>query len=403
MVIGAGIVGLSIARELKRRHPDARITLIEKEPGPGRHASGRNSGVLHAGFYYTADSLKARFCRDGNRALSEYIVSRGLHIRKCGKLVVARSDQDLGQFDELLRRAESNKVRLELVTEDAALRIEPRAKTLGKALWSPDTATADPTEVINAMQADATADGICITHNTSYCGRYDDGVITSGGRIPARFIVNCGGLYADKIAADFGFSKDYRILPFKGLYLYSEEPPGTFKTNIYPVPDLRNPFLGVHFTLTVDGHAKIGPTAIPAFWREQYSGLEGFDFGEFCEIAARDLGLIVFGGFDFSRLAFEEFKKYSKPYLVSLASRLATSISPDQFKHWGKPGIRAQLFDIRSRRLEMDFVIEGDSESIHVLNAVSPAWTCCLPFAEHVVDKIDKLQSPTVTSGGTAA
>jgi L-2-hydroxyglutarate oxidase LhgO len=203
-------------------------------------------------------------------------------------------------------------------------------------------------------------------------------------------VVNCAGLYADRVALDFGFSRRFRILPFKGLYLYSDEPPHRLRTNIYPVPDLRNPFLGVHFTLTVDGKIKIGPTAIPAFWREQYQGLQRFDFREFLEIAWRDLGLFWSAGFDFRRLAVEELRKYSRHHLVSLAQVLATEVHPANYRKWGRPGIRAQLINIETRKLEMDFVLEGDQRSFHVLNAVSPAWTCSIPFARHVCDEMGK-------------
>lgn len=389
LVLGGGIIGVCIARALRRRHPDCSVTLIEKEPEVGRHASGRNSGVLHAGFYYTADSLKARFCRDGNRALRAYLREKGLPVNECGKLVVARNARDLPQLDELLRRARANQVPLEPITAEEAVRIEPRVKTYQRALWSPATATADPGQVILAMKEDATREGIRILTGTAYRDAMRGDVYTSAGVFSPGYMVNAAGLYADKIALDYGFSERYRIVPFKGLYLYSDEPLGAFRTNIYPVPDLRNPFLGVHFTLTADGHTKIGPTAIPAFWREQYSGLSRFDPVEFAQIAWRDTELFFGAGFNFRQLAFEELRKYSRRRMVELASELATDVHLSHYNHWGKPGIRAQLVDIRTRRLEMDFVIEGDAKSLHVLNAVSPAWTCSIPFAEHVCDRID--------------
>ena len=393
LVLGGGIIGVCVARELRRRFPGRSVLLVEKERQVGLHASGRNSGVLHAGFYYSAYSLKPRFCRDGNRALREYIQSRGLALNPCGKLVVARSEADLPQLDELLRRGTRNGVELHPVSAAEAQRIEPRARTHERAIWSPNTATADPAEVMAAMREDAEREGIRFWTGTAYAGRSGERVITTAGAVDAGYVVNCSGLYADRVALDFGFSQGYRILPFKGLYLYTSEPAGAFRTNLYPVPDLRNPFLGVHFTVTVDGHAKIGPTAIPAFWREQYTGLDRFDPLEFAEIAWRDLGLFLFAGFDFRRLAIEELRKYSRSHLVTLASELATGVRVTDDTKWGRPGIRAQLMDIRTRKLEMDFVIEGDARSLHVLNAVSPAWTCALPFASHVCDRIAGLTS----------
>jgi L-2-hydroxyglutarate oxidase LhgO len=394
LVVGGGIIGIAIARELRRRHPDLAVTVLEKEPACGLHASGRNSGVLHAGFYYTADSLKARFTRDGNRALAAYCDDKGLPINRCGKLVVARTAADHPQMDELLRRGAANGVELESITEADAKRIEPRVKTCERAIWSPRTATADPGAVLAALRGDAEREGIAFALADGFRRRHGDEVESARTTWRAGYVVNAAGLHADRIARQYGFSERYRILPFKGLYLYGDDAGGPFRTNIYPVPDLRNPFLGVHFTVTVDGHAKIGPTAIPAFWREQYAGLSGFDARDLAEIAALQSGLLVSAGFEFRRLAVEELRKYSRRHLVALAGDLATDVKPEQWRRWGRAGIRAQLLDIRTRKLEMDFVIEGDARSMHVLNAVSPGWTCSLPFAAFVVDAIDR-QSPT--------
>ena len=391
LILGGGIIGICVARELRRRHPTRTITLVEKESSVGYHASGRNSGVLHAGFYYTADSLKARFCRDGNRALRNYIQSRNLALNPCGKLVVARSASDLPQLDELHRRAQHNGVELERITAEEARRIEPRVKTHERALWSPTTATADPAQVILSMRQDAERERIQIRTGNPYLARKGNTILTGAGHISAGYVINCAGLYADQVALDFGFSQHYRILPFKGLYLYSNEPSGAFRTNIYPVPNLRHPFLGVHFTTTVDGLTKIGPTAIPAFWREHYSGLDRFRPEEFAEIVWRDLGLFFSAGFDFRRLAMQEFRKYSRHHLATLAGELAEGVDPNQYRRWGKTGIRAQLVDVRNRKLQMDFVVEGDEKSLHVLNAVSPAWTSSLPFSAHVCDRIEQL------------
>jgi L-2-hydroxyglutarate oxidase LhgO len=157
------------------------------------------------------------------------------------------------------------------------------------------------------------------------------------------------------------------------------------------VPDLRNTFLGVHFTLTVEGKAKIGPTAIPAFWREHYGGLQGFDLKESLSILRDEAILFARNDFNFRILAFEEIRKYSMPYLVSQASKLLEDVKPENYRTWGRPGIRAQLYDHQAGRLVMDFMIEGNQEGIHVLNAISPAWTASMPFAEHVVDKAEVL------------
>ncbi|MBI5247292.1 MAG: L-2-hydroxyglutarate oxidase [Elusimicrobia bacterium] len=388
LVVGGGVVGLSIARELRRRHPKAAVVLLDKEDGPSRHASGRNSGVLHAGFYYTADSLKARFTRAGNLAWTEYCRSRGLPLRACGKLVVASRPADLPVLDELIKRGRINGVPVELVDEKQAREIEPRAKTLSRALFSRSTAVVDPAQCVAALAADAAHEGIELLWSTPYLSRSGKIVRTGEGDIEAGCVVNAAGLYADRVARDFGFSQKYRILPFKGLYLYSDEPAGAFRAHIYPVPDIRNPFLGVHVTVTADGRAKLGPTAIPALWRENYGGLAGFSAAEAAEIAWRQAGLLLGSGFDFRRLAWEEIRKNSKQVMTTMAAKLADGIESSNYQRWGKPGIRAQLIDIEKKTLVMDFLLEGDDKSLHVLNAVSPGFTCAMPFAAHVCDRV---------------
>ncbi len=388
LVIGGGVIGISIARYLRKRYQGASVSLIEKESMCGSHASGRNSGVLHAGFYYTPDSLKAKFTRQGNERLTRYCEDKKLPLNRCGKLVVAKNAKELPALDELLRRGQVNGIEIHMVTAEEAREIEPRVKTWERALFSPTTATVDPTMVMSAMKEDAETEGVRVYTGHQYLGCEGTIVKTSCDRFDTGYVVNAAGLYADTIARDFGFSQRYRILPFKGLYLYSEELEGAIRTNIYPVPDLRNPFLGVHFTVTSAGKAKIGPTAIPAFWRENYNGMENFHVNEFLEILGRGSSLMASSGFDFRRLAMEELRKYSKSHMVTLASELASGVRQEHYRRWGRTGIRAQLLDIESKKLEMDFVIEGDRRSVHVLNAVSPAFTCSLPFSEYVGEKI---------------
>ena len=241
---------------------------------------------------------------------------------------------------------------------------------------------------MKAMKNDALREGVDIHCGTSYIGRYKQQVNTSAGAIEAGYVVNAAGLYADRIGRDFGFSERYRILPFKGLYLYSSEPPGSIRTNVYPVPDLKHPFLGVHFTVAANGAVKIGPTALPVLWREHYSGTENFSLRECAEVTARGVRLMVSSGFDFRALALKELTKCSKAKMVSLASELVDGVRLDHYQKWGRPGIRAQLVDVTTQKLEMDFVLEGDNKSMHVLNAVSPAFTCALPFSEFVCQRI---------------
>jgi L-2-hydroxyglutarate oxidase LhgO len=320
-----------------------------------------------------------------------YCEERGLPVNRCGKLVVARNAGELAGLDELHRRATVNGVPIERVSEAEARAIEPRIKTFERALWSPTTSTLSPAAVMDSMHGEAAAAGVEVRTGTAYRGRTQDGIQTSDGTLQPGYVVNAAGLYADRIARDYGFSRTTRILPFKGLYLYSNEPAGALKTNVYPVPDLAYPFLGVHFTVTVDGHAKIGPTAIPCLWREQYGWLSNFDLGEMLEVCGAMTGLLVRAGFDFRGLAREEARKYHRPTLVSKAAELIHGMRLEQWATWGTPGIRAQLYDVERRTLVMDFRVEGDGSSFHVLNAVSPAFTCSIPFSRHVCDRIHEL------------
>jgi len=388
LVIGGGIVGINVARHLKKEYADATVTLIEKELGCGAHASGRNSGVLHAGFYYSPDSLKAKFTRLGNKLLTEYCDSKHIPMNRCGKLVVAKDSSEHSALDELLRRGQANGIDLQDITEEEAKSIEPRARTCQRALFSPTTSTVDPMKVLQSMMRDAIDEGIHIRCGVQYLKKTPEGILTSAGTFKVGYLINAAGLYADKIAKEFGFSEKYKILPFKGLYLYSDEPSGAIRTNIYPVPDLRNPFLGVHVTVTSEGKAKIGPTAIPTFWREQYSGFENFSVQEFMDLTLRQVQLIGFSNFDFKKLAFRELRKYSRRHLVTLASSLIDGVQPGNYKSWGRPGIRAQLVNVKERSLQMDFVLEGDDKSMHILNAVSPGFTCAIPFSEYVCERI---------------
>ncbi len=397
LIVGAGIIGLAVARELRSRFPRADILVIEKEAGVAFHGSGRNSGVLHAGFYYTADSLKARFTRDGNRLLKEYVKAKGLAINECHKVVVASDESEVDGVRELQRRGERNGVEVRVIDEQELAEIDPNAKTTQIALYSPSTATVDPVQVCHAVREDLAAAGVRFLFGHGYLRRQgDSAVVTTGGTVvEAGLIINAAGLYADRIARDYGFSHDYTIIPFKGIYLKYTGADRPVRTNIYPVPNLKNPFLGVHYTVTVDGTVKIGPTAIPAFWRQNYRGLEHFSTSELVETIGWESRLFLSDSFGFRGLALGELKKYHRAYFTGMATKMVRQIDTTGFNQWSRPGIRAQLLNTRTRELVMDFVVEGDRRSVHILNAVSPAFTCSFPFAAWVVEHhINKEQQP---------
>jgi len=401
LIIGAGVIGVTLALEIKKRFPDQTILVIEKESDAGFHASGRNSGVLHAGFYYTADSLKARFCRDGNRAMKNYCKENKIKINENGKLVITKNESELTGLQTLYDRGIKNGVDLTLISEKEALEIEPRVRTCQKAIFSPETASVDPSDVMRSLIQTADNVGIQFLYNTKYIGHKEKQVITNHQKINAGYVINAAGLYADKIAKQYGFGLQYEIIPFKGLYLYSNEKIGALKTHIYPVPDLNYPFLGVHFTVTAAGKIKIGPTAIPAFWREHYQGVERFSLRETIGILKREAILFAKNKFHFREVALHELKKYSKKFLAGEAAYMLDNFKVADYTTWGKPGIRAQLIDKRDNKLINDFCFEGDQHSFHVLNAVSPAFTASFPFSSFLVDQIVSFARPYTSSNRT--
>jgi L-2-hydroxyglutarate oxidase LhgO len=387
LIIGAGIIGLAIARQLRQKEPMAQITIIEKEPDVAYHGSGRNSGVLHAGFYYTADSLKAKFTREGNALMRDYCYKNNLRINECKKVVIAQNEDELHSLFELEKRGKVNGVDIKLITEQELSAIEPSARTYKYALYSPTTATVDPVEINQCIKRELERSGVNILFNEPYIRRIENNKIQTARHIVyAEKIINAAGLYADKIAGDFGYSKDYTIIPFKGIYLKYKELDKPISINIYPVPNLKNPFLGVHYTVTVDNVIKIGPTSIPAFWRENYNGWANFRVVEMLNILILEAQLFICNSFGFRSLAIDEIKKYRRKYFTGLATKMVQSIDEKGFKEWSKPGIRAQLLNIHTKKLVMDFVVEGDTYSTHILNAVSPAFTGSMPFAEWVVN-----------------
>lgn len=388
-VIGAGIVGLAMANRIRQIQPNATIAVFDKEKSVGEHASGRNSGVLHAGFYYSPDSLKAALTRDGNKLLRDFCSEENIEVKETGKVVVAQNAAEVAALQELHRRGNANGVVTELVTPERLAKLEPLAQTSELALWSPHTAVANPLTVTQGLANKVTREGTTLKLGHEVLRTTQNRIITNFGNYSVGHIINCAGLYADKVAKQFGYCDDYAMLPFKGLYWYGNWEPGKLQRHVYPVPDVRNPFLGVHLTVTVDGQAKIGPTAIPIFSRESYAGFGGLSPKEILNIVGIYPKFMTSKHHDVLGLIKTEMPKYLQRHLVSQAKALVPSVDPKDFKQRGKPGIRAQLLDIKNKKLEMDFVVRGDENSTHLLNAVSPAWTSALAMATHVCKKFD--------------
>lgn len=385
LIVGGGIVGLGIGVGLLRQSPTMRVRVLEAENALAVHGSGRNSGVLHAGFYYSPDSLKARLTRVGNEMLKKLCHDEGIPVRECGKVVVTRNSEEVPRLEELHRRAIANGVDVRLIDAADLAEFEPLARTHEVALWSPNTAVASPTAVTEAVAKVFRTLGGSI--ETSRGVERIDGtsvVFRDGSSMHSRHVVNAAGLYADKLAHSAGVGLDYEVLPFKGIYLYGNESAPAIGRHVYPVPDPRNPFLGVHLTVTVDGRVKIGPTAIPALSRLNYTkfgSIKPSELGSIARLLPQFLASKHHNGFGLIR---SEVPKYLRGVLVGHARELVPTVRKDAFREWGKSGIRAQLFNLREKRLEMDFVVESAGDQTHVLNAVSPAWTGSLSFGEHV-------------------
>ena len=384
LVVGGGVIGLTIARELLRAGRTD-VVVLEKEPDLGEHASGRNSGVLHAGIYYAPDSAKARTCLAGNRLMRAYCREQGLPLLESGKVIVARTEAELPVLEELHRRATANGARVRFVDEKELAELEPMARTTGKALHSLDTAVVDPKAVLRSLRAGLEAAGARILTGCRFLGlAAPDVAETTLGRIRFGRVVNSAGAWCDEVARAFGVGGAYRLIPFKGIYRKLRAGASyPVNGNIYPVPDVRNPFLGVHFTRSVHGDVYLGPTAIPALGRANYGLLRGAD-GEAFRILASDAALFVSNP-KFRNVALAEPRKYLPAFFHRDAARLVKRYEPGLFVAAEKVGIRPQLVDWRTKELVMDFLVEAKDASVHVLNPVSPAFTSSMELARVVV------------------
>ena len=388
VIIGAGIVGLASAKALKIRQPNLKILICEKEPEAGMHASGRNSGVLHAGFYYSPDSLKAQFCREGNRQLREFISKKGLPLSETGKVVVTTSEEEDKRLEALYQRGITNGVKIELLSRNELTRFEPLARTFNSFLWSPTTAVSDPKSLTKALVEELISLGIEINFSTQFDNALDGKATLNGKLLSYKHLINAAGSQADRIAHRFGVGSQYSMLPFIGMYRYVKQNRLPIRTLVYPVPHPINPFLGVHFTLTFDGLVKIGPTAIPIIGREQYKFGSRFDRKDLKSTFLAGLSLITGTAHSARQIISAEFPKYSTRFLVSESSKLVPTARG--MKGWKvkPPGIRSQLVNLDTGELVQDFLIEKGQNSTHILNAVSPGWTSALPFGDYIATQV---------------
>lgn len=390
LIVGAGIVGLTVAWELKRRDSATRILILEKEPDVGYHASGRNSGVLHSGIYYAADTLKAKYCSIGAARMREFAAEHGIHCERSGKVIIATSQQDLPTLERLLKNARDNGIRAEKLDAGGIRQIEPHAYAYEAGIYSPDTAVIDSPGVVAKLRDLLRGQGVTIRFNAAV-NAVDTGQKTIDAnrhRYGYGYLFNCAGASADRVARFFNAGAQYALLPFKGLYYKLRPERGVLvKSNIYPVPDINLPFLGVHLTRVISGEVYVGPTAIPAWGRENYGVLSGLHLGESMNIAWHLMQMYAANHQHFRDLVHVEMAKYSKANFLAAARRLVPEVRADDLLPCNKVGIRPQLVNLKEKRLEMDFVLEQTADSLHVLNSISPAFTSSFAFAEAIVDQ----------------
>jgi L-2-hydroxyglutarate oxidase len=387
-ILGGGIIGFQIGIHLLQANPSLKVSLVEKEGHIGQHASGRNSGVIHAGFYYAPESLKAKFCAQGNMALRQFCRKASIPILNCGKVVVARDADENNRLESLFQRGIDNGVELELLDASKLSTIEPFARTHERFIWSPQTAVSDPHLVLEESFRNFVQLGGVFFANTTVTLRKSKGeVICDPPEVGAEYFVNAAGAHADRVAKSVDVGLDLEMIPFVGLYRTTASNLLPISRLVYPVPHPIDPFLGVHLTLTTSGQVKIGPTAIPVLGREQYSLLSKWSLQDVKSSSRAMFSLARGSSHDFSRMLSTEWPKFFRQEIIRQAGTLVPQAS--LISKWEKksPGIRSQLVHLSTGRLEQDYLVESDLNVTHVLNAVSPGWTSSIPFSRFVVEK----------------
>jgi L-2-hydroxyglutarate oxidase len=401
IVVGAGLVGLATAREYLRRRPGLRLLLLEKEPSIAAHQSGHNSGVLHTGIYYTPGSLKARACVAGHRAMLAFCREHGIPFQLCGKVIVALTEEELPRLQALYERGQRNGVQgLELIGPERLREIEPAAAGL-KAIYSPNTGIVDFTRVAAILAAEISAHGAELRLSCQVVGllpRADEVVVQIRSQVPAasgqrhsqeeelraRAVITCAGLYSDRLAHLTGDDGGLRIVPFRGdYYVLRPEKRQLVRGLIYPVPDPRFPFLGVHLTLRPNGEVWVGPNAVLALAREGYGRWqlnprelwETLSYAGFWRLARR-----------YWRMGLAElYRDYVKRAYVRQVQRYVPVLEERDLLP-GPSGVRAQALAPDGSLVD-DFVIRRGQRVLHVQNAPSPAATSSLVIAQMIVDE----------------
>ena len=389
IIIGSGIIGLTLAFKLKKNQPSSKILILEKETDSIQHGSGRNSGVIHSGVYYDPGSLRATLGVRGGVELKEYIKSKQLWIDECGKLLIPTSENSFQNIESLFQRGVSNGVVIKKLTGSEIQSLEPNINTkYNSGLLIPFTSVADPKEVSKSLLFDLKQLGVDVFYNEQVIKIEDEGkiIISNLKSYSCEYSFNCSGLQSDVVAKSAGLEFRYSFLPFKGKYWKITDPSFKLKHLVYPVPDLQYPFLGLHSSHKRDGSFYIGPSSTPVFGREYYSRANKLQLSEALSLAL-SFGIKILKNENKLRtLALQEAKLLTKNGFLDEVEKLLNNIPTDSIQpSLEKIGIRSQVFDPLSKTLVNDFIIINQKHSTHVLNAISPAWTASFAFADHLI------------------
>ncbi|WP_298719674.1 L-2-hydroxyglutarate oxidase [uncultured Oceanisphaera sp.] len=388
IIIGGGIVGMSTAWQLKKAYPDHRILLLEKESGPAQHQTGHNSGVIHAGVYYTPGSLKARFCLEGNLATKAFCREHDIPFDECGKLLVATSALEMERMKALWDRSEANGLERYWLNADELKEREPNITGVG-GIFVPSSGIVNYKQVTAAMGREFQKLGGEIRYNAEVTGLVEESsqvvVQTALGEFQGRYLVSCSGLMADRVVRMLGIEPEFKICPFRGeYYLLKPEHNQIVNHLIYPIPDPNMPFLGVHLTRMIDGTVTVGPNAVLAFKREGYhkrdislrDTLEMFTYPGILKVLMKNLkpGLI------------EMKNSLNKSGYLALVRKYCPSLQVGDLTPY-PAGIRAQAVS-KDGNLVDDFLFVNTKRTINVCNAPSPAATSAIPIGGYIVDKV---------------
>jgi L-2-hydroxyglutarate oxidase len=388
VIIGGGLVGLGTAFHLLLARPGSSVCVLEKESRVANHQSTRNSGVMHTGVYYKPGSYKAQLCIKGRLALLKFAAEHNIAHSICGKMIVATSPSEMDQLTALHARGQTNHVRVHLLTRDEMKEREPYVTGLG-AIWVPDAGVIDFKGLAEALVVQIRSLGgeVLTDAHVISASRAGQEWNLSGtfSDIKSSYVVNCAGLYSDRVARLFGERPQGRIVPFRGeYYVLKESARKLCKSLIYPVPDPRFPFLGVHFTRRFDGSVECGPNAVPAFSREGYSWPD-FHLTDLAD-------MLGYSGFrhlarrHWRMGASEMYRSLCKGAFVKALQKLVPSVTGEDLVPGGS-GVRAQLV-LPMGELEQDFTFSESPGALHVLNAPSPAATSCLAIGDEIARRI---------------